>query len=165
MSVSFADQVLVFLSDPAIQASFPDAIGLSAFTKASFLRRYTQGGFQISNVTLGVPSRFLTQQPLFDETKILGFREKRSESPERHWHELRITRGEMGWVNACFTLPVTLVVQAFPGSLQLGPSGETTLATVSDPEPLSHLLKFHAAVETDTFSLHLNARAFIFVAS
>jgi hypothetical protein len=165
MPVSFADQVLVFLTNPTNQVSFPGAVGLSAFANTSLSQRYGQGGFQITSVTLGAPSGF-AQQLLFDETRITGFREKRSERPERNWYEIKLSKGEAAWIDASFNVPVTLNVQAFPGSLQLGPQGGgVTPAGISDPASISHLLKFQLPVETDAYSLTLNARAFVFVAN
>jgi len=166
MPVSFADQVLVFLANPTNQVSFPGAVGLSAFANASLSQRYGQDGFQITGVTLGAASGFAAQQLLFDEARISGFREKRSERPERNWYEIKLSKGDATWVDASFNVPVTLNVQAFPGSLQLGPQGGgISPAGISDPGSISHLLKFQLPVATASYSLALSAKVFVFVAN
>jgi hypothetical protein len=165
VAVSFADQVMVFLANPANQSTFAGMLGLAAFASASFTRRYGQGGFQISGVTLGTSTGFRLQDLLFDETRITGFREKRSEQPERQWYDLHVRRKDLGWVDASFTVPVQFALQAVPGSIQLGPGGDLVSMGVSDPEPLKHQLKFQLPVATAAFSLDYGAQTYVFVAS
>jgi hypothetical protein len=162
MPISFPDQVVAFLANPANQGPFPGTIGLAAFATTSFTQRYGQGGFQVNGVTLGTPSNFLLQQFLLDPARISGFREKRSEQPQRFWYELRIGREDSGWADATFTIPVQLAAQAFPGSIQLGPSGGLTLAGFSEPAPLEHQLSFEIPVLTDPLTLGYNAAVYVF---
>jgi hypothetical protein len=165
MAVSFADQLLVFLANPANQSQFAAMVGLSAFASTSFTRRYGQGGLQVNGVVLGTPSGFRLQELFFHETKMTGFREKRSEQPERQWYELRVSRNDLGWVDATFSVPVQFAVEAVPGSVQLGPGADLVPAGVSEPASARHLLKFQLPVETTAFSLAYDATAFVFLAS
>jgi len=162
MPVSFPDQVVAFLANPANQGPFPGTIGLTAFATTSFTRRYGQGGFQINGVTLGTPAGFRLQEFLLDQTRISGFREKRSEQPQRYWYELRVGREDSGWADVTFTVPVQLAVQAVPGSIQLGPGGDLTPAGFSEPAPLEHQLRFQMPVGVDPFSLGFNAGVYVF---
>jgi hypothetical protein len=162
MPISFPDQVVAFLGNPTNQGPFPGTIGLAAFATTSFTGRYGQGGFQVTGVTLGSPSDFRVQELLLDQARISGFREKRSEQPQRFWYELRIGRGDSGWADATFTIPVQLTVQAFPGSIQLGPAGNLVPAGLSEPAPLEHQLNFQMPVLTDPLSFEFNAGVYVF---
>jgi hypothetical protein len=162
MPISFPDQVVALLANPANQGPFPGAIGLAAFATTSLTRRYGRGGFQVTGVTPGTPSDFRLQELLLDQARISGFREKRSEQPQRFWYELRIGREDSGWADVTFTLPVQLAVQAVPGSIQLGPSGDLIPAGFSEPAPLEHQLQFQIPVLTDPLSLTYNAGVYVF---
>jgi hypothetical protein len=72
MAISFADQVIAFLANPANQSQFSATVGLQAFAVTSFTRRYGQGGFQINGVTLGAPSDFRLQEFLIDGSRGRG---------------------------------------------------------------------------------------------
>src|SRR5262249_29603628 len=128
----------------------------------SLTRRYGQGGFQITDVIPGTPSGFRLQEFLLDQARISGFREKRSEQPQRFWYELRIGREDSGWADVTFTLPVQLAVQAVPGSIRLGPSGDLTPAGFSEPAPREHRLQLQIPVLTDPLSLNYNAGVYVF---
>jgi hypothetical protein len=165
VAVTFADQLLVFLANPADQGTFPGTVGMAAFASASFKRRYSQDGFQVNGITLSAPSDFRIQESFFGETRLTGFREQRSELPERKWYELRMSRNDIAWVDASFTVPVQFAVAAVPGSIQLGQGGDLVNAGVSDPSPLTHLLRFQLPVMTDGFTTDYEAKAFVFAAS
>jgi hypothetical protein len=154
--------VAAFLANPANQGPFSGQIGLAAFATTSFAKRYGQNGYQINNVTFGAPSDFLLQELLVDQGRVSGFREKRSEQPQRFWFELKITRGDFEWADASFSVPVQLTAQVLPGSIQLGPGGDLAPAGVSDPSTLDHQLNFQIPVLTDAFSLAYNASVFVF---
>jgi hypothetical protein len=126
------------------------------------MRRYGQGGFEVTGVTLGTPSDFHLQELLLDQARISGFREKRSEQPQRFWYELRIGREDSGWADMTFTIPVQLAAQAFPGSIQLGPAGGLTSVGFSEPAPLEHQLNFQIPVSTDPLSFEFNAGVYVF---
>ena len=162
MAVGFADQVVAYLANPANQAPFLATVGLSAFAGTSFTRRYGQGGFQVNGVTLGAPADFQFQEFLFDDVRLSGYREKRSEQPQRHWYELRIRREDSGWVDVAFTVPAQFALLAVPGSIQLGPGGDLVSAGVSEPGPLQHLLQFQLPVETDAFTLSYTLGVYVF---
>jgi hypothetical protein len=162
VAVSFADQFLAFLADPANQGTFAGTIGLAGFAGASFARRYGKDGFQVNGVTLAAPTDFRFQEGLFGETRLTGFREQRSERPERKWYELRIGRNEQGWIDAAFSVPAKFAVEAVPGSIQIGPGGDLVDAGVSEPSPLTHLLKFQLPVMTGAFTIDFDLRAFAF---
>lgn len=162
MAVSFADQVIAFLANAANQSQFAATVGLQPFAVTSFTRRYGQRGFQINGVTLGAPSDFRLQEFLSDASRVAGFREKRSEQPERYWYDQRIWPGNTGWVDAVITVPVQFALQAVPGSIQLGPGASVTPAGVSDPAPLIHQLNFQLAVDTNAFSASYNAGVYVF---
>jgi hypothetical protein len=165
VAVSFVDQFLAFLADPANQGTFAGTIGLAAFATASFTRRYGKDGFQVDGVTLAAPTDFSFQEGFFDETRLTGFRELRSERPERKWYELRINRNEPGWIDAAFSVPATFAIEAVPGSIQLGQGGDLVSAGVSDPAPLTHMLNFQLPVVTGSFTIDFDLRAFAFAAS
>jgi hypothetical protein len=165
VAVSFADQFLAFLADPANQSTFAGTIGLAAFANASFKRRYGKDGFQVNGVTLAAPIDFSFQEGFFGETRLTGFREQRSERPERKWYELRISRNETGWIDAAFSAPAKFAIEAVPGSIQIGQGGDLVSAGVSEPSPLTHLLKFQLPVMTGGFTIDFNLRAFAFAAS
>jgi hypothetical protein len=162
MPISFPDQVVAFLANLTNQGTFPGTIGLAAFATTSFTRRYGQGGFEVTGVTLGTPSDFHFQEFLLDQARVSGFREKRSEQPQRFWYELRIGHENSGWADVTFTIPVQLAVQAVPGSIQLGPAGNLTSAGFSEPAPLEHQLNFQIPVLTDPLSLAYNAEVYVF---
>ena len=164
MAVSFADQFLAFLADPANQSTFAGTIGLAAFASASFKHRYGKDGFQVNDVTLAAPTNFSFQQGLFGETRLTGFREQRSERPERNWYELRISRNEPGWIDATFSVPAKFAIEAVPGSIQIGPGGDLVSTGVSDPSSLTHVLKFQLPVMTGSFTIDLDLRVFAFAA-
>jgi hypothetical protein len=162
MPISFPDQVVAFLANPANQGPFPGTIGLAAFAASSFTRRYGQGGFQVTGVTLGTPADFRVQELLLDQARISGFKEKRSEQPQRFWYELRIGREDSGWADVAFTIPIQLAAQAFPGSIQLGPAGNLVATGLSEPAPSEHQLNFQIPVSTDPLSFEFNAGVYIF---
>jgi hypothetical protein len=162
MTVGFADQVAAFLANPANQSPFPGTIGLPAFAITSFGRRYGQGGFQVSGITFGTPGDFRLQELVIDQERISGFREKRSEQPQRFSYELRVGRQETGWVDATFTVPAQLAVQAVPGSIQLGPGGDLVPAGRSEPAPFTHKLAFQIPVLTDALTLGFDAAVYVF---
>jgi hypothetical protein len=165
VAVSFADQFLAFLADPANQSTFAGTIGLAAFASASFTRRYGKDGFQVNDVTLAAPANFTFQEGFFGETRLTGFREQRSDRPERKWYELRISRNEPGWVDATFSVPAKFAIEAVPGSIQIGQGGELVNAGVSEPLPLTHTLKFQLPVITGGFTIDFDLRAFAFASS
>jgi hypothetical protein len=165
MAISFADEALVFLANPANQGAFPVTVGLTAFAATSFTARYGQDGFQMKAVTLGAPSDFQLEESLWGETRTTGFREKRSQQLDRYWYELRMSRKELVWIDVSFAVPVQLTVQAVPGSVQLGPGGDVVPAGVSQPQPLKHLLGFNLPVQTDVLSLAYTGKAFVFATS
>jgi hypothetical protein len=162
MTVSFPDQVAAFLAVAANQGPFPGQIGLAPFATTSFGKRYGQNGYQISNVTVGALSDLLLQELLLDQGRVSGFREKRSEQPQRFWYELKVTRADLAWADVSFSVPVQLTVQVSPGSIELGPAGGLAQAGVSDPSPLTHQLNFQIPVLTDSFSLAYTASVFVF---
>jgi hypothetical protein len=165
VAVSFADQFLAFLADPANQSAFAGTIGLASFASASFTRRYGKDGFQVNGVTLDAPTDFSFQEGLSGETRLTGFREQRSERPERKWYELRISRSEPGWIDAAFSVPAQFAVEAVPGSIQIGQGGDLVNAGVSEPAPLTHMLNFQLPVVTGSFTIGFDLRAFAFAAS
>jgi hypothetical protein len=162
MPISFPDQVVALLANPANQSGFPGTIGLAAFATTSFTSRYGQQGFQITGVTLGTPSDFQLQQWLFEQARVSGFREKRSEQPQRFWYELRLGREASGWADASFTVPVQIAAQVMPGSIQLGPSGDLVPAGLSDPGPLEHQLQIQIPVLTTPLSFTYNVGVYLF---
>ena len=168
MAIGFADQVVAFLANPANpanQGTFPGTVGLAAFAGTSFTRRYGQGGFQVDGVTLGTPSGFRLQELLLDGIRISGFREKRSEQPQRHWYELRLRREDPGWADVTFAVPAQFGLHAVPGSIQLGPGGDLVSAGVTDLGPLQHQLKFQLPVGTDAFTLSYTLGVYVFAAA
>ncbi|HZW32687.1 MAG TPA: hypothetical protein VFF52_18385 [Isosphaeraceae bacterium] len=165
MAVGFADQVVAYLANPANQGPFLSTVGLAAFAGTSFTQRYGQGGFQVDGVTLGTAAGFQLQRFLFDTLKVAGYREKRSEQPQRHWYELRVGREDSGWVDVAFTVPAQFALHAFPGSIPLGPGGDLVTAGVSDPAPLQHQLAFLLPVGTDAFTLSYTLGVYVFASS
>jgi hypothetical protein len=165
LAVTFADQLLVFLANPANQNTLPSTVGMPAFASASFKRRYSKEGFQVNGTTFGALSDFRVQRGFFAETRMTGFREKRSELPERKWYDLRIGRSGMAWADATFTMPVQFAIEAVPGSIQMGPGGDLVAAGVSEPAPLKHLLKFQLPVMTGAFTLDYELNTLVFAAS
>ena len=87
MPISFPDQVVAFLANPANQGPFPGTIGLAAFATASFTRRYGQGGFEVTGVTLGAPSsRFSLAKIAPRSGEDFGIsREAERAKPQRFW--------------------------------------------------------------------------------
>ena len=162
MAISFGDQVVAFLAVTANQAQFAALTGLAGFATTSFTSRYGQGGFQVNSVTLGAASDFRFQQPFNCETRLCGFRERRSEQPRRDWYELKMSREAPSWVDVALTVPVQFAVQPFPGSIQLGPAGGLTQAGVTDPAPTVHDLQFQVAVATGALTLSYQASCFAF---
>lgn len=165
MAVTFADQFLAFLANPANQGAFPGTIGLAAFASASFKRRYSKDGFLVNGITLAAPTDFSVQESFFGETRMTGFREQRSELPERKWYEMRISRNDPAWVDASFTVPAKFSIEAVPGSIQLGKGGDLASARISEPSPLMHLLKFQLPVMTGGFTVDYELKTFVFAAS
>jgi hypothetical protein len=165
MGIAFIDQVAAFLAMPANQGQFATTVGLGAFATTAYTKRYSQGGFQVNSVTLGAPANFQIQQSLNGETRLSGFREKRSEQPQRHWYEIRLLRETQGWVDATFNVPVQFTLQMMPGSIPLGSGGGVTQAGVSDPALLTHNLQFLLPVTTDTFTASYEASVYVFAAT
>ncbi len=165
MAITFADQFLVFLANPANQSTFPGTIAMPAFANTSFKLRYSKDGFQVNGVTLAAPSDFRIQESFPGETRMTGFREQRGELPERKWYDLRVSRSDLAWVDACFTLPVQFAIEAVPGSITLGPGGDLVPAGVSEPAPLAHLLKFQLPMITGGFTIDHELRTFVFATS
>ena len=165
MAISFQDQLMAYLALPANQAQFANLLALSAFASKSFARRFAQNGFQINAVNLGAPSGFRLQELLASGARVAGFREKRSEQPQRHWYDLKVGVQEPMWVDAVFDIPADLVAVAFPGSIQLGPNGGLAQAGVSDPSPSVHTLQFQVPVTTTALALNYQARCFVFAAA
>jgi hypothetical protein len=165
LAVTFVDQLLAFLATPDNQSGFPAKVGMAAFADTSFKRRYSREGFDVSGVSLFAPSSFRLQEMFVGETKMSGFREKRSDLPERNWYDLRVSRSEATWVDACFTVPVKVAVEAIPGSIRLGPDGDLLAAGVTEPSRSTHLLKFKLPVATGPFTLTYDLKAFVFAAS
>lgn len=130
MPISFPDQVVAFLANPANQGPFPGTIGLAAFATASFTRRYGQGGFEVTGVTLGAPSDFHLQKLLLDQARISGFREKRSEQPQRFWYELRLGREDLGLDRRNFHHPRPARSPGVSGVDPTGPGGRSDLRGV-----------------------------------
>ena len=162
MTISFNDQVVAFLAVAANQAQFVTMTGLAGFATTSFTRKYGQNGFQLNTVTLGAATDFRFQELFNSEARLAGFREKRSEQPQRHWYEMKMGREAPSWVDAVLTLPVQFAVQPVPGSIQLGPAGGLTQAGVSDQAPTIHQLQFQVPVTTDVLTLNYQARCFVF---
>jgi hypothetical protein len=165
VAITFADQFLAFLANPANQSTFAGTIGLAAFAGASFKQRYGKDGFQVNGVTLAAPTDFHVQEGFFGETRLTGFREQRSERPERKWYEIRINRSEPAWIDASFSMPAKFAIEAVPGSIQLGPGGDLVSAGVSDPSPQTHTLKFQLPVMTGGFTVDYDLKTFVFAAS
>jgi hypothetical protein len=165
VAVTFADLFLAFLANPANQGTFAGTIGLAAFASASFTRRYGKDGFQVNGVTLAAPTDLCVQEGFFGETRLTGFREQRSERPERKWYEMRISRNEPAWIDASFSVPAKFAIKAVPGSIQIGQGGELVNAGISEPSPLTHMLKFQLPVMTDGFTVDYDLKAFVFAAS
>jgi hypothetical protein len=163
MAISFDDQVAAFLAVTTNQAQFAATTGLAAFATTSFTQKYGQGGFQLSTVTLGAPSTFRVQEVFNSERRFSGFREKRSEQPQRHWYDLRVSREAPVWVDAVVTMPIQFAIQPVPGSLQLGPSGGLVQAGVSDPALLTHSLQFQMPVATSALTVTFQAQCLVFV--
>ena len=132
---------------------------------ASFKRRYGKDGFQVNGVTLAAPTDFRVQEGLFGETRLTGFREQRSERPERKWYELRISRNEPAWIDASFSVPAKFAIEAVPGSIQIGPGSDLVGAGISDPSPQTHTLKFQLPVMTGGFTVDYDLKTFVFAAS
>jgi hypothetical protein len=165
MAISFDDQVAAFLATSANQTQFAATTGLAAFASTSFTQKYGHGGFQLTSLTLGSPAGFRFQEVFNAEARIAGFREKRSEQPERHWYDLRLWREAPYWVDAIFTLPIQFAVQPVPGSIQLGPAGDLVQAGVTDPQLLTHDLQFQIPVATAALTVSYQAECFVFATS
>jgi hypothetical protein len=162
MAIGFADQFLAYVAVPANLASFLTTAGLPAFAGTSFTARYGQGGFQVNGVTLGTPEDVQLQRFLYDDVRISGYREKRSEQPQRHWYEWRIRQEGSGWVDVAFAVPAQFALLAFPGSITLGPGGDLLSAGLQDPAPLQHQLEFQLPVATDPFTLSYTVNVYVF---
>lgn len=120
--VTFADRMLVHLSDPNNVTSLINGMNLGPFLTTLFQAHYNTEFWQISQVAVGARRRVIFEQPIWLETRLLGREDTQSSPPVKTSLDFRVYGQETAlWADLVMEFDTTWLVDQFPGSINLTP--------------------------------------------
>lgn len=115
---TFADRLLVFLSDPANLTAFLNGMNLGAFFTADFQTRFNSEFWQIAQVAVGATRSFKFEYPTWVETRILGREDHHGNAQGKTSIDYKFYGQETAlWTDALIELETTWAVDQFPGTV------------------------------------------------
>jgi len=120
---TFADRLLVYLSDPANVVGFLASAALDPFLTADFRRRLGSEFWQIQQVAVGAAAVRELQYPYWQRPRILGREEVQGTTPTRTTVDHSIYGFDAArWIDVSLDLDTTWTVDQFPGSVDVTPA-------------------------------------------
>jgi hypothetical protein len=120
---TFADRLIVHLSDPGNVAGFLAGAGLDAFLTADFQRRLNTDFWQIQQIAVGPVTVRELEHPYWQRLRILGREEVHGNSPTRTTVDHSIYGFETArWIDASLDVETTWTVDQFPGTVEVTPA-------------------------------------------
>lgn len=140
---TFADRLLVHLSDPANLTTFLSGLNLGAFFTADFQARFNSEFWQIAQVAVGATLGFSFERPTWIETRILGREDHHGNAQGKTSIDYKIYGRETAlWTDALIELETTWLVDQFPGTVV---ASETTPPTFEGLANLVSVLRIDTA--------------------
>jgi hypothetical protein len=120
---TFADHLLVHLSDPGNVAGFLAGAGLDTFLTADIQRRLGTDFWRIQQVAVGAATVRDLQHPCWQRLRVLGREEVQGTTPTRTTVDHSIYGFETArWIDMSLDLDTTWTVDQFPGSIEVTPA-------------------------------------------
>lgn len=164
---SFADRLLVHLSDPANLPGFLAGTDLAAFLTADFQRRLDSEFWRVAQIALAQGTMIGFERPLWTRTRILGRQEQHGNAQARRTVDYSVYGTERAtWVDAEVELDTTWSVDQFPGTVEVSEANPATfegVTDVPDGEAGDYRFGFAMPVRTDRQTLRLVTRLHLFV--
>lgn len=115
---TFAETVLVYLSNPVNLTALINGMNLDAFLTADFQARFNSEFWQVAQVAVGGVSAASFERSTWVETRILGREEHHGNSHDKTSIDYKLYGQEMAlWTDAMIELDTTWQVDQFPGSV------------------------------------------------
>jgi len=120
---TFADRLLVYLSDPANVVGFLASAGLDPFLTTDFQHRLGSEFWQIQQVVIGAAAVHELQHSYWQRPRILGREEVQGTTPTRTTVDYSIYGFDTArWIDVSLDLDTTWTVDQFPGSIDVTPA-------------------------------------------
>jgi hypothetical protein len=116
--VTFADRLLVHLSEPANLVAFLGGMDLGTFFTADFQARFNSEFWQIAQVAVGATRTVSFEQPTWVETRLLGREDHHGNAHSKTQIDYKVYGKETAqWTDLLVDLDTTWLVDQFPGTV------------------------------------------------
>jgi hypothetical protein len=139
---TFADRLLVHVSDPANLAAFLGGMNLGGFFTADFQARFNTEFWQIAQVAVGATRAGSFEQPTWIETRLLGQEDHQGNADSKTYIDYKVYGQETAlWTDLLLELDTTWLVDQFPGTVV---TSEATPPTFEGLATLVSVLRINA---------------------
>lgn len=116
--ITFADRLLVHLSNPANLTAFLGGMDLGAFFTADFQARFNSEFWQIAQVAVGAIQNLRFQESTWIETRLIGREDHQGNAPSKTQIDYKVYGLETAlWTDLLIDLDTTWLADQFPGTV------------------------------------------------